>query len=106
MVAGRSYAASGAILSRAAMAKDLQIVGFRVGARPSACPSRLVHEIVRVPEITPVRTRRMYVEGVMNLRGQIIPVIDLRKRFGERRHEPSKKNRMLVVAKSEARWSV
>jgi purine-binding chemotaxis protein CheW len=38
-----------------------------------------------------------YIEGVINLRGRIVPVIDLRKRLGEREIHASKKNRILVV---------
>ena len=49
-----------------------------------ACPSRPLHEIVRVPEITAVPDAPEYMEGVINLRGKIVSVIDLRKRFGEK----------------------
>jgi len=56
-----------------------------------------VHEIVRVPEITAVADVPAYVEGVINLRGKIISVIDLRKRFGEVRIESTRKNRILVA---------
>jgi purine-binding chemotaxis protein CheW len=50
-----------------------------------------------VPEITAVPNAPDYIEGVINLRGRIIPVVDLRKRFGEKTFEPSKKNRIVVV---------
>ena len=66
------------------MAKDLQIVGFRVGNETFGVPIQSVHEIVRMMEITNVPDAPIYIEGVINLRGKIIPVIDLRKRFGER----------------------
>ena len=62
-----------------------------------ACPSRLVHEIVRVPEITAVPDAPGCVEGVINLRGKIVSVVDLRKRFGEKEIKPRKQNRILVV---------
>jgi purine-binding chemotaxis protein CheW len=39
----------------------------------------------------------VYIEGVINLRGKIIPVVDLRKRFGEKEIKASKKNRILVA---------
>ncbi len=57
----------------------------------------MVREIVRVPEITSVPNAPDYIEGVINLRGRIIPVVDLRKRFGEKNFEPDKKNRIVVV---------
>jgi purine-binding chemotaxis protein CheW len=80
-----------------AMAKDLQIVGFRVGRETFGVPISLVHEIVRVPEITAVPDAPTYVEGVINLRGRIVPVVDLRKRFGQKEINGNKKNRILVA---------
>src|SRR5271170_7246215 len=79
------------------MAKDIQIVGFRIGTETFGLPIALVREIVRVPKITPVPNAPDFVEGVINLRGRIISVIDLRKRFGEKDLQPSKKNRIVVV---------
>ena len=79
------------------MSKELQIVGFRVGRETFGVPISLVHEIVRVPEITAVPEAPGYVEGVINLRGKIISVLDLRKRFGEKQITPNRKNRILVV---------
>ncbi len=79
------------------MAKDLHIVGFRIGRETFGVPIALVHEIVRVPEITAVPDAPESVEGVINLRGKIISVVDLRKRFGEKEIKPTKKNRILVA---------
>jgi purine-binding chemotaxis protein CheW len=79
------------------MDKDLQLVGIRVGRETFGLPISLVREIVRVPEITSVPNAPDYVEGVINLRGRIIPVVDLRKRFREKVTEPNKKNRIVVV---------
>jgi purine-binding chemotaxis protein CheW len=50
-----------------------------------------------VPEITSVPDAPRYVEGVINLRGKIVSIVDLRKRFGELHIEPSRKNRILVA---------
>jgi purine-binding chemotaxis protein CheW len=79
------------------MEKELQVVGFRVGRETFGVPIALVREIVRVPEITSVPNAPEYIEGVINLRGRIIPVVDLRKRFGDKTPERSKKNRVVVV---------
>jgi purine-binding chemotaxis protein CheW len=79
------------------MAKELHIVGFRVGQEVFGVPISLVHEIVRVPEITSVPDSPGYVQGVINLRGKIVSVIDLRRRFGEKEIKTSKKNRILVA---------
>jgi len=79
------------------MTKDLHLVGFRIGRETFGVPINLVHEIVRVPEITAVPDAPDYVEGVINLRGKIVSIVDLRKRFGEREIVPHKKNRILVA---------
>jgi purine-binding chemotaxis protein CheW len=78
------------------MACELQMVGFRVGQQSYALPIATVREIVRPPEITAVPQSPEHVAGVMNLRGRILPVIDLRKRFGQP-VESSAKNRVLVI---------
>jgi purine-binding chemotaxis protein CheW len=79
------------------MDKELQVVGFRIGRETFGVPISLVREIVRVPEITSVPNAPEYIEGVINLRGRIIPVVDLRKRFRENVAAPTKKNRIVVV---------
>jgi len=79
------------------MNHDLQIVGFQVGRETFGAPITSLHEIVRVPEITVVPDAPECVEGVINLRGKIVSVIDLRKRFGEKSIAPSRQNRILVV---------
>lgn len=79
------------------MAKDVQVVGFRIGRETYGIPIAMVREIVRVPEITAVPNAQEYVEGVINLRGKIVSVMDLRKRFGESHLENNKKNRIVVV---------
>lgn len=77
--------------------KELQVVGFRIGEETFGVPIAHVREIIRVPQITALPNAPEYVEGVINLRGKIISVIDLRKRFGESNPQPGRKNRILVV---------
>jgi purine-binding chemotaxis protein CheW len=79
------------------MDKQLQIVGLRVGRETLGLPISLVREIVRVPEITPVPNAPDHIEGVINLRGKIIAVVDLSKRFGEAAIERNSKSRIVVV---------
>ena len=79
------------------MEKDLQVVGFRIGNETYGVLIAAVREIVRVPEITAVPSAPDLIEGVINLRGKIIPVMDLRKRFGQTEIITDKKNRILVV---------
>ena len=77
--------------------EQLQLVTFGVGTEEFAVDILLVQEINRMMELTRVPQSPPEVEGVVNLRGKIIPVIDLRKRFG---HEVSERNdecRIIVV---------
>ena len=82
------------------MNPDLHIVGFKVGRETYGVPITSLHEIVRVPEITAVPDAPDYIEGVINLRGKIVSVIDLRKRFGEAETAYNRRNRILVVEHS------
>src|ERR1700723_2422322 len=79
------------------MTRETQIVGFRVGRETYGVPITALHEIVRVPEITAVPDAPDYLEGVINLRGKIVSVIDLRKRFGQPATALDRRSRILVV---------
>jgi purine-binding chemotaxis protein CheW len=79
------------------MNRELHIVGFQVGRETYGVPITSLHEIVRVPEITAVPDAPDYLEGVINLRGKIVSVMDLRKRFGDKHAKLKKNNRILVV---------
>lgn len=79
------------------MNRELHIVGFQVGRETYGVPITSLHEIVRVPEITAVPDAPDYLEGVINLRGKIVSVMDLRKRFGDKQATLKKQNRILVV---------
>jgi purine-binding chemotaxis protein CheW len=79
------------------MSRELHIVGFKVGRETYGVPIKSLHEIVRVPEITAVPDAPDYLEGVINLRGKIVSVMDLRKRFGEKQTTLRRQNRILVV---------
>ncbi|PYP84615.1 MAG: chemotaxis protein CheW [Blastocatellia bacterium AA13] len=63
------------------MAIKRQVVVFRIGPEEFAMDIGLAREIVEMRPVTPVPETRDYVEGVMNLRGNLIPVLDLRKRL-------------------------
>ncbi len=82
------------------MNRELHIVGFQVGRETYGVPITSLHEIVRVPEITAVPDAPDYLEGVINLRGKIVSVMDLRKRFGDKNATIRKQNRILVVEHS------
>ena len=82
------------------MSRELHNVGFQVGRETYGVPIISLHEIVRVPEITAVPDAPDYLEGVINLRGKIVSVMDLRKRFGHMQATLKKQNRILVVEHS------
>ena len=82
---------------RVTQSRETQIVGFRVGRETYGIPIMALSEIVRVPEITAVPDAPAHLEGVMNLRGKIVSVVDLRKRFNKPPTALTRHNRILVV---------
>jgi purine-binding chemotaxis protein CheW len=82
-----------------AVVDDLvQLVTFRVGAEDYGLDINAITEVVRPLRITPLPRMPLFIEGVINLRGTIIPVVDLRKRFvlASARGD-SRKIRMLIT---------
>lgn len=76
---------------------DEQVVVFRLGKEEFGVPIESVQEIVRVPEeLTHVPKAPPFVEGVINLRGAVLPVIDLRRRLGLPTVERSDRQRVMV----------
>ncbi len=63
------------------MANIVQVVGFMLGNEHYGLDIMGVEEIIRLVDITPVPRAPSFVEGIINLRGRIIPVVDLRKRL-------------------------
>ena len=74
-----------------------QLVSFHVGTEEFAIDILGVQEIIRMVELTPVPNAPHYVEGVINLRGKVIPILDLRARFGLPSGERTKETRIIVV---------
>lgn len=77
--------------------EQLQLVTFEVANEEFAVDILSVQEINRMMELTRVPQSPPDVEGVINLRGKIIPVIDLRKKFGMPNTEKTDQNRIVVV---------
>ena len=76
----------------------LRIVAFRVGGELYGLEISGVREIDRMRPITRVPQALSFVEGVVNLRGAIIPVIDLGRRFGRSPIEPDRQTRIVIVS--------
>jgi purine-binding chemotaxis protein CheW len=75
----------------------LQLVSFKLREEEFGVNILQVQEIIRMQEITNVPNAPDFVEGVINLRGRVIPIVDLRKRFGLEAKEHSKATRIIVV---------
>jgi len=56
-------------------------LGFSLGAEEYAIPLLTVKEVIAMPEITPIPQTPPYFLGIMNLRGQVISILDLRQKF-------------------------
>jgi purine-binding chemotaxis protein CheW len=76
---------------------ELQLVSFKIGSEEFGVDILQVQEIIRMVEITRVPQAPVYVEGVINLRGRVIPIIDLRKRLKLELKEVDKNTRIVVV---------
>ncbi|MEI6744591.1 MAG: chemotaxis protein CheW [Methylococcaceae bacterium] len=76
---------------------DEQMVVFRLGKEEFGVPIESVQEIVRVPEeLTHIPRAPSFVEGVINLRGAVLPVVDQRRRLGLEQIERSEQQRIMV----------
>jgi purine-binding chemotaxis protein CheW len=77
--------------------ETIQVVSFHLGTEEYGVDISQVQEIIRMVEITFVPRAPRFMEGVINLRGQLIPIIDLRTRFGMPRTEHTKSTRIVVT---------
>jgi purine-binding chemotaxis protein CheW len=82
---------------------ELQIVVCELADEHYGLDIAKVFEIIRHQPITPVPRAPTFVKGVINLRGRIIPVVDLRARFGMPEVEPTKETRIVVAESPSTR---
>lgn len=75
----------------------LQLVSFHVGDEEFGLDILRVQEIIRIQPLTRVPNLPDYIDGVINLRGKVIPVIGLRKRLGLDKQTADKRTRIVVV---------
>jgi purine-binding chemotaxis protein CheW len=83
--------------------RELQIVVCELGDEHYGLDIARVFEIIRHQPITAVPRAPSFVKGVINLRGRIIPVVDLRARFGMPEVEPTKETRIVVAESPSTR---
>ena len=75
----------------------IQLVSFMLADEEYGVEVLKVREIIRMPTITKMPNTPPYVEGVINLRGKVIPIISMRKRFGLMESENSNQTRIMVM---------
>ncbi len=77
--------------------KLLQLVGFNLGSEEFGIEIQNVREINKLCMITRIPKQPDFIEGIINLRGKIIHVVDLRKRLGMAIKAADKDSRIIVV---------
>jgi len=81
----------------------VQLIAFSIGEQSYGVEITTVREIRAWNGATPLPNTREFVRGVINLRGTIVPIIDLRARFGEGMTAPTK-NHVVVVMSVGEKW--
>ncbi|HOB28443.1 MAG TPA: chemotaxis protein CheW [Bacillota bacterium] len=77
--------------------KEIQVVAFVLNNEEFACDINNVREVLKMVKVTPLPQSLKFVEGVINLRGEVIPVVDLRKRFNLPEVDYSERSRIIIV---------
>ncbi len=80
---------------------ESQLVVFVMETEEFACGINNVREVLKMIRVTPLPRSLDFVEGVINMRGEVIPVIDLRKRFGLPEAERTDESRIIIVEVEE-----
>ena len=78
--------------------QEIQVACLKMGDGLYAVDIMRIREIIRVPKLAPLPRALPFVEGVINLRGSVIPVVDLRKRFGVPPSEKTESARLLILS--------
>ncbi|MBW5444553.1 chemotaxis protein CheW [Cohnella sp. CFH 77786] len=83
------------------MAEELKVIVFTLANEEYGIEVDKVKTIERMAPITRVPKTPPFVKGVMNLRGVVVPVIDLRGRFGLPETEPTENSRIIIVSAND-----
>lgn len=76
---------------------EVQMVAFKLEKEEFAVDIKQVREVLKMTQVTPLPQSAQYIEGVINLRGEVIPVVDLRKRFELSEEQRNKQTRIIIV---------
>ena len=82
----------------------IQLVSFKIGNEEHGIDVLKVREIIRMSNITRVPNTPLYIEGVINLRGKVIPIISLRMRFNLHDAENDSRTRIIVMDIDNESW--
>jgi purine-binding chemotaxis protein CheW len=88
---------AGPLMALVAATEEKQLVVFQLGAELYGVEISRVHEIIRLQVVTRMPRAPEFVEGVINLRGKVISVVNLRRRFGLPSAEHTRASRIVVV---------
>lgn len=85
------------VLARRRADRSKNLVGFTIHGVSYAIEILLVREIIRPLEIVPIPHAPPAVLGVADHRGEVVPVLDMRTRFGLPREEPTRRTKWIVA---------
>jgi len=77
--------------------EQIQLVSFMLAEEEYGVEVLKVREIIRMPTITKMPNTPPYIEGIINLRGKVIPIISMRKRFGLTENEKNDETRIIIM---------
>jgi len=75
----------------------IQLVSFLLADEEYGVEVLKVREIIRMPTITKMPNAAQYVEGIINLRGKVIPIVSMRRRFGLQESENGSQTRIIIM---------
>jgi purine-binding chemotaxis protein CheW len=84
------------------LVSDLKVIVFQLNEKEYAVPVGQVKSIEKIMHFTRVPHTSPYIKGVMNLRGVVTPLIDLRVRFGIEEQDYTDSSRVIIVSVAEA----
>lgn len=86
--------------------QDQQMVAFRIGSRNYALEIHNIQEIVRCLKATRLPNTAEHVEGVINLRGTVMPTLNLHRLFGVPEAEPTENSRLVIIKLENLRYGI
>jgi len=78
--------------------REVQLAVFKLAGQPYAIDIMKIKQIIRPLKVSPLPQAPDFLEGVINLRGVVIPVIDMRKRFGMEDRESGSDEKVIIAS--------